>query len=104
MNATTHAPVTDSRQSIGVGAPFWLGSVYLKWLGNANAALLLQNDEFSAVNSQTHQLGTVTSLPDVALNFVPVPEPAGICLFLVGAVMIGFKRRARGSSGADRVS
>jgi hypothetical protein len=104
VNATTHAPVTDPRQSIGVGAPFWLGSVYLQWLGNANAALLLQHDEFSAVNSQTHQLGTVTSLPDVALNFVPVPEPAGICLFLIGAAMIGLKRRTRSSSRADRVS
>jgi hypothetical protein len=102
VNATTHAPVTDPRQSIGVGAPFWLGSVYLKWLGNANATLLLQNDQFTAVNSQTHQLGTVTNLPDVAFNFVPVPEPAGICLFLIGAVMVGLKRRDRSLARANR--
>ena len=86
--------LTRGRRSASA-APFQLGSVYLMWTGNAAASLKMQDLQFAIANSATHQFSLATILPDVTLNFTPVPEPATIVL-LATAGIAGLIMRRRG--------
>jgi hypothetical protein len=80
-----HVSKADPRQSIGVGAPFLLGSIFVRWDGTQNAQMTFAN--------AAYQLVPPIGPPDIGINtaiapaqFV-VPEPAAGLLLAVGAAM-----------------
>jgi len=108
VDATTLAPVPDPRLSVGVGSPFQLGSVYLKWDGSSIGTLKATFHQVLVLNWQTQKYGwPADDVPNGTLN-VPdtlftVPEPTSCVLASLGGIGLLYMARRRSGRQSRRI-
>jgi hypothetical protein len=86
-----HTSTADPRQSMGVGAPFLLGSIFVRWDGTQNTQVTFGNAFYDLfLNRQVPPFSTPASIAPV--EFV-VSEPAGWFLLAAGAAALLVYRR-----------